>query len=330
MRLTLGLLVATLAFGTWLRFVLAGELPTFGVDFRHARHAHSHLGYFAALVPLAWRRFEAEGARGFSPRWRAVYLVAALVAVAGFLRAGYGPEAIAGSTVVGAMWLVHAGRNASALRSLTSWRASHLPALLLASACVPMIALLTRRDPATAQQWVQTYLTLLLLGSLYPAALARDRAPVVAWPLWVAASAVAALDLGVGRTGATGLGTLFLGALLGWSGLQSRAPVEVRALYGLLALGLLGTGSRLVDNAPDVAIAGLHLAILGPFLSGFLTGQVLRRAWALTTVFMVTALLLPRLWPAAGGASQLGAACAGVVLVVLGVYGAVGRRAEAG
>ena len=72
-RQTIGAaLLVTLAIGVWLRWSLATTLPL-PAPFGNARHAHSHLGYFGLLFPLAWLGWRAAGVAVPGPRISALY-----------------------------------------------------------------------------------------------------------------------------------------------------------------------------------------------------------------------------------------------------------------
>jgi hypothetical protein len=176
--------VGTLGLGLWLRWFLAGRVPI-PTDFAFLRHAHSHLGYYGLLFPAAWWAWAYVGAATPGPRLTAVYGAATLLATVGFVRAGYGPEAIVGSTIVGVAWLVSAARvlrprseaepsGGGGRRAAPSPRplTGMLPAVVLAEACVPPIAIFLRRDPVLAHGLVTTFLTMLLLGVVVPSVLA--------------------------------------------------------------------------------------------------------------------------------------------------------------
>lgn len=57
----LAALLGTIGLGVWLRWALAGAVDLLA-PFGHLRHAHSHLGYYGLLFPLAWLGWKAAGA----------------------------------------------------------------------------------------------------------------------------------------------------------------------------------------------------------------------------------------------------------------------------
>lgn len=299
--------VVVVTAGLWLRATLTALLPAGlagAVDFAHLRHVHMHAGYYALLFPLLWLVTAALGVPAPGRRLALVYGVACAVSLAGFLRAGYGLEAIAGSTVVGVVWNIVAVRSRALLRERT-WLRSVPLGVVVASLFIPPIAVFTRRDPPLAQELVHSFLAVLVFLTFIPAALARTGAravPLVVWgPLALAAAgfvgALHAAPLGLGL----GLGLAGAGAALLWSAASIRAPHDVARL-GFFALGaaVIPVGLGLVPWARDVAIAAIHATVLGPLLVALLAGvaswsrpvQALQLALAFA---MAGALLLPRL-----------------------------------
>lgn len=287
-RVAAGLL-ATLAFGVWIRWRLAG-VPIHAaleqVPFAFARHAHSHLGYYALLIPLAWHAWRVRGHRGLSAAEALVYGGATVLATVGFLRSGYGVLAIVGSTAVALLWVLAAWRVARA--------AAHgdlltlvFPGTLLSLAWIPVIAISLRRDPALSAAAVQTFLAALMFMVVAPSALVargifRHGAPAL----------VAALGLG----GAVALGVwdawpmrlLLAGYALWWIaalrsiGKASRLPSRLALPWLAAGLGLLAMSSGLVPYRHDIGIAAVHYLALGPLLAMFLDGRIGARVapWA--------------------------------------------------
>lgn len=314
MRVSLAFLLLTLVVGTLLRAVLAGWGTLGPLSFADVRHAHSHLGYFAVLFPLAWVAMAQAGNPVPGPRLRGVYFGGAAVAFAGFLRGGYTFEAIVGSTLVGGVWLVFAWQNRRALGQLHSFVSNVGPGVLLASGFIPPIAVYTSKDAALAQRLVQTFLFLLLFGALLPVVLRKVRARPPPWPVWTAAGFLAALNFGVSSDMAwTGIGPVGLAACIFFSVSAPGVTWLDRSLFAASGLGVLLMGLRLLDNARDIALAGVHFAILGPFLTPFFTR--FRRPWAVGAAAMGAALLLPRVGLAPFG--QPAATAVGAALCVL-------------
>jgi hypothetical protein len=258
-------LCGTLVLGTLLRFALAGVPLSFG-DFAHLRHAHSHLGYYGVLFPLLWLGWRAAGARAPSATVFAVYAGATVVSTIGFATRGYWLPSIAGSTVVGLVWLHAAWQNRAWLRELRSWTWSAPLGVVIASCFVPPIALYTRRDPAFANELVRTFLGVLVFAVFVPSALARLRAPPPVGPLWLVAALAGSLWLGVGVHDALSLGLIALGAWAGVGAARASVPSWLRAHWVALALALLALGAGALPKDDAVSVAGLHFAFLGPLL----------------------------------------------------------------
>lgn len=260
-------LVTTLALGVYLRWYLAGVgvgLPTW-TRFPYLRHAHSHLGYYAVLVPLAWLAWHARGVAALRPREAWTYAAFTLVATIGFVQSGYGLLGIVGSTVVGVLWLLAAFRAARAARGSDDPLLTILCGTVAALACIPIIAIALRRDPALAANAVQSFLALMLFLVAAPSALValqlRQRA---AWGLCVAGVG-AGLALGLWDALPTRTALLVLAAY--WLDAARRMPAAaLQVAWTAAALGLAALGLRLVPNTHDVGVGAIHFLVLGPLL----------------------------------------------------------------
>lgn len=303
-----------------MRSALGGLVELLG-ELAHVRHAHSHLGYFGVLFPLAWVGWRAAGLRLPSGWVLAVYAVATALSTVGFLQAGYGPLAIAGSTVVGAVWLLSAWHTRGRMRDPWDPLGGTLTGVLLAEACIPPIALWLRRDPAFAQGMVATFLGTLLLCVILPSALSA-RGVRLPWPALCTAGALSAAALGVWPAPLARGGLLLLGALLGAGTLRAgHWPLHLRALWLGLSLGLALLGLEVLPNNRPVAIAAVHYSILGPVLCSMSPRALSLRlpdgAWWLLhacTVLMAGALVAQGL---GAGAWTLRAAAIGGLGVAL-------------
>ncbi len=258
-------LIGTLALGNLLRWFLAGRirLPW---NFGDLLHAHSHLGYYAVLFPLAWLGWRRIGAAVPGARVVAVYALAVGVALFGFLRAGYGPEAIVGSAVVGAIWLLSAWAQRARLREPGDPLAAVLPGVILAEACIPPIAIFLRRDPVLAFEFVATFLALLLLAVVIPSALAARRLSAP-WPALVVAALLGAASLGIWRALPARLGLAVYAGLVANAVLRRQLAGHLRVLWLVLAAGLLAMAVGAVPNNRAVVIGAIHFTILGPVLA---------------------------------------------------------------
>ncbi|MCA9642536.1 MAG: hypothetical protein KC492_17675 [Myxococcales bacterium] len=265
-RLLAFALLTTVVLGVWLRWFLAGTLAL-PMSFTHLRHAHSHLGYFGLLFPLAWIAWRRLGAPAPQGRALAVYATATLLAFVGFLRAGYGPEAIVGSTVVGAVWLGSAWRTRAHLRSRDHPLAPILPGVIVAEACIPPIAILLRRQPDVAAAFVATFLAALLFAVLVPSALAACDARLGSWPLFFGGAIAASAAIGVWDSPLTRVGMSVYALMLGRIAWRMHAPISLRGAWGAVSVGVLAMALGILPNVRPVAIGAIHFMILGPVLA---------------------------------------------------------------
>lgn len=259
-------LVGVVSMGVAMRWGLAGRVPLVW-DLARLRHAHAHLAYYGLLVPLAWCVWAACGLSRPGPRTLVAYALAVAAAIVGFLRAGYAPEAIVGSTVVGGIWW---------LSAVPSWRrmpdrddplAALLPGMTLALACVPFVARTTRRDPAMALAWVSTFLAALLLLVVVPSALAA-RGARRPWPALLVFGTLGALALGVWPHSLARLGLAVFGLLLlpvRWPPM----PAHLSMAWAGLGLGAVAMATGWLPNVRPVVLGAIHFAALSVALPSF-------------------------------------------------------------
>lgn len=261
-------LLVTMGVGLALRWTLAGgPFPPGG--FTRWRHVHSHLGYYAVLFPLLWAAWRRSGAATPERRVVVAYAAAVALAIFGFLRVGgYGPEAMAGSTIVLLVWLRDAWRNRARVLATRDWLGSAPVTVPLAALCVPAVAVLQRRDPGLSREVLNAFLALLLLGAVLPGALRSVRAAAPPSAAWTVAALLAAAWLGPFPGGLTAAGVVALGVLVAWSVRSSSLAPDRTLGWVLVAAGLIGLGSGWVPNNPPVAIGAIHFLVLGPLLDG--------------------------------------------------------------
>jgi len=314
-------LAVTVSLGLYLRWVLTGRVGLVG-DFAHLRHAHSHTGYYAVLFPLAWAAWRGRGAPAPGPRARVVYGMAVGVAFFGFVRAGYGPEAIAASTVLGALWLSSAWDLRHRMRDLSDPLGAVPLSLVGALACVPPIAMNLRTQPEVAHGFVATFLAGLLFGVVVPSALARDAADTAApWPLLLGAGALGALSLGAWPSIVTRAGLAVYALVVGLTVLRGGLRWHQQLAWTAVCLGLLAMAVGLLPNTRPVALGAIHFLVLGPAL-GTLVPPLLRRgvpdvAW-LAGYGAAAALAIPLVAQGLGaGMWTLDASAVGGSLVVV-------------
>lgn len=284
-RVILLAIVATISIGLFLRLVLAGTIQ---IEFNFAffRHAHSHLGYYGVLLPLAWMAWHVDGVPLPRPALAFAYAAAVIAATIGFFRSGYSGVSIAGSTVVAFAWILHSWRLRRALESLgaRSRDPQHLLravpfGVVLSLACIPPIAIFLRRDAALSQGWVSTFLAALLFVVVVPTCLhcegARGR-----WVVLLLTGCAGALALGAWAVPMTRAALILYGAFV----LRMSFDVSTRShrwLWITVAIGLIAAGSGLVAVSRPIAIAGTHFIVLGPALGTLtpLIGVPAGRAW---------------------------------------------------
>ncbi len=284
-RLIAVALLLTMLLGAWMRWSFAGAWPM-GLDYNHLRHAHSHLGAYGVLFPLAFFAWKRLGAPSPSRRTLAVYSLATVVAVMGFLRAGYGVEAIVGSTVVGIIWLLSAARLAHRMRDFTDPLALVPPAIVTAMLCVPLIALNVRSNPEVAQRAVATFLGVLLLVAVTPSALAVIGVRATLAPILTVAGLTGAASLGLLPTVWSRLGLTVYSAWLLSVVLQRSLPWTLRAAWGVVGVGLMALSFKLVPNARPSVIGAIHLLVLGPVLLSLSTGVWKARSRIVETLLL--------------------------------------------
>lgn len=262
-------LLGTLGLGVWLRGSLAGATwsqVSFS-SFAFLKHAHSHLGFFGVVFPIVWACWRERDDFFLAPRWMWLYLLGVVLSTIGFIRAGYGLDAIIGSSLVLLVWLVSAWRQRRLLWERNDWLALAPLGILLGSLCIPPIALLTRRDPALAALWVKTFLSVLLFLVALPAVLDRLSLRPPPRILWLLAGVSASLFLGVGAWPILGLGLVYMAVWILWALLELPGlPLELAAMWGLWSLGAMLLGMGFIKNSHLIGIAGLHFTLLGPFL----------------------------------------------------------------
>jgi hypothetical protein len=244
---------------------MVGAIPL-TLPFHNLRHAHSHLGYFGLLFPLAWLGWGAAGVRipGRGALW--AYGVSTGITTLGFLQGGYGLVAIVGSSVVAGFWLWSALPLLPRMRDLQDLLGLVPIGIVAALVAVPPIALTLRSNPDLAHGLVSTFLSALLFLVIIPSALAGRAVKVAPWPVFLVAGAAGALFLGVAPNGVT------RAAFLGFAGLMLRPALadalepHLRAVWALVSLGLAAMALGLIPNIRPVALGATHFLILGPVL----------------------------------------------------------------
>lgn len=275
-------LLTALFFGVWLRWFLAGH-ATIPLDFKHLRHAHSHVGFFGVLFPLAWLGWGRAHAPIPGIKTGLLYAGAVVLSTIGFLQAGYGLVAIVGSTIVGAIWIITAWRLKGRMRSLHDPLGAILPGVLLAEACIPPIAYFLRRQPELAHGFVTMFLSALLLLVIIPSALAARKISVGPWPVYLLCAGLGTCALGVWPH-ALSFGGLGVGAMmLALATLRAKSLEPwLRALWLAVGTGLAALSLGFIPNNRAVGVGSIHFMILGPVLATLapLAMKVTLPAWS--------------------------------------------------
>ena len=317
--------LATVGVGVALRLAFAGVIPMpLAVD--DVRHAHSHAGYFGVLFPLVWLAWSRAGAPILNTRQLQIYAGAAGVACAGFAFLGYGPLTIAASTALGALWLWSAWQARAFVAPRHGWLRTGPIGIALASALVPAIGILTPRDAVLGTRLAHTFLALLMFTVIVPAALARQLAPPVRAGLWLVLSLGASLELGVWSHPIPRLCLVGLGGALAWVSARARGDLIVRLGMGACGLAAVLGGAIGVISLYSVAIASVHVLVLGAALPALAPMRsrgegvlLLCAAFGMgaSLVLQDLARFLPELEPVAARGQVLAAVFGALVLVPL-------------
>lgn len=259
-------LVGTLLVGVWLRWSMTGAV-TLTFPFTYLRHAHSHLGYYGLLFPLAWMGWGAAGARIPGRGAILAYAVGTAVAFVGFVQSGYGVIAIAASTFIAGFWLWSAAALRDRLGRLRDPLGMVPLGIVLSLACVPPIAIFLRSKPEVAQGFVSTFLSALLFVVIIPSAFAGRRVSPGPWPVFLLFGVLAALYMGVAPHPVARVGMLAYGGMMLVPAFSRQLDLHVRVPWGLVALGLGGMAVGVLPNIHPVAIGAVHFLILGPVLT---------------------------------------------------------------
>ena len=295
-RSAVGILLAlgvAVLLGLFLRWQMAGATTLFAESFANLRHVHTHLGFYGALLPLAW--IAAAGDDHALPRLTApLYALFVVMAHVGFAFWSYGLLAIAGSTGVLGTWLFAAWRRRRLVVQGDGWLFGVPLAMPLAAACIPPIAVFLRRAPALSQSMIQTFLGLLVLAVLVPSALHVVGARAPRKPVWFLAAVLGAVALGFDS-----LSLLLLPAAAVLLVTAVRAPMDfvLRALWIAFGGGAVALSLGLLQPLAATGVAALHFAVLGPVLPTLVwpyaerVPAALRVLWAIAVAAMSAAIL---------------------------------------
>lgn len=285
---------ATAAWGVALRGLLAG-LWTLPGEYPNLRHAHSHGGVYLIVFPLCVLAWKHLGLLSIGRRTMAVYFAAAITSMFTFSRSGYSVASIVASTVVSAVWLLAAYRGRSMLRNERGAVRLMSVAFVIVTACIPPIAILTKRDPALATLVVHSFLATLFLLIALPIALRRTGAADLDARLYAPSALLAAAYLGAWPHRIAGLGLLGVAVAVAWSLMRSK----IERVHTIAFLGFAAGSAMLALFGPaghHTTIGGLHYLLLGPLFMALVPVSG-REAWCtLFAASVMGASLLTMSW----------------------------------
>ncbi len=258
--------LSTMALGVWLRWYLAGSL-SIHLPFANLLHAHSHLGYFGILFPLAWIGWKGAGARAPGRIALVGYALGTTLACIGFVRSGYGPIAIAGSTAVAAFWLWSASALLKRMGRLHDALGGVPIGIVASLACVPPIAIYLRSEPLVAHGFVSTFLSGLLLVVIVPSTFGGRGLSPGPWPLFLLVGCLGALFLGVAPHPVTRICLFIYAALVLTPCRSNQLELHARILWAFVACGLGAMAIGVLPNIRPVALGAIHFLILGPVMA---------------------------------------------------------------
>lgn len=298
-------LLITVVTGLIFRMQMAGVSLNFLKDL-DLRRAHSHLGYYGVLFPIAWLAL--SGAKWSVPLNRSFIFYSFIVVLSyiGFLYEGYGLLAIVTSTVVLAIWIIFVWQNRIFINFTKGNWLHSIPISILLSAClIPIVAITSGNGSGIARNIAETFLAILMFGVFVPSILHRGiTSPPSSWK-WTLACVIASIDISnLYETWVFGIGTVFLGYLL----LQAlvieffskNIPVRLLLYWVGFSLSVILIGLRIIPQTHMTAIAGIHFLILGPILLSFFKlhlnkkpPMIIEVGYELSLLIMVAAIALP-------------------------------------
>lgn len=240
--------------------------------------------------------------------------------------AGYAGVSITASTVVGGVWLYQAylARGAVA-KERGALRLVPL-VLLAATAMVPPIAVVTSRDPDLGQGLAHSFLALLFLLAMLPAALRRIGAGPLDARVLLPSAVLAAAHLGAAPSLPGRVGLAVMAAQVGWTVGRSRVKVVYVVAWGLFGLGGLALAAVPVPSH-NLAIGGVHYLLLGALFVSLVRPRP-AAAWG---ALMSAAAMAAALGPVGGlapGLVQPAAGLAGAAWAGFAVWGLLGAAAQ--
>lgn len=270
------------------------------------RRAHSHLGYYGVLFPMAWlalvsAKWQVPLYRGF-----VFYSLIVIASFVGFLWEGYGLLSIVTSTIVLAIWIIFVWQNRTFINfTKGNWLHSIPISIILSAGLIPIVALKSGDGSGVARNIAETFLALLMFGVFVPSILHRGITSPPSAKAWTLACVMTSIDISnLYETWIFGLGTVFLGYLLFQTLViefsNKKIPLRLLLYWVGFSISVILIGLRIIPQTHMTAIAGIHFLILGPILLSFFKLHLNKKfpmiidvGYELSLLIMVAAIALP-------------------------------------
>lgn len=300
-------LIITAVTGLIFRMQMAGVKLDFLQDL-DLRRAHSHLGYYGVLFPMAWMALASAKWNVPLNRSFVFYSLIVIASFIGFLWKGYGLLSIVASTIVLVIWIIFVWQNRIYINFLKGSWIHSIPISIILSAClIPIVAVKSGDGSGVARNIAETFLALLMFGVFVPSILHRGITSSPSSKMWTLACITASIDISnLFETWVFGIGTVFLGFLLiqalfvEFFQKAKKIPLRLLLYWAGFSISLILVGLRIFPQTHMTAIAGIHFLILGPILLSFFKIHLNRKfplllqiGYELSLVIMVGAIALP-------------------------------------
>ncbi|MBL7543156.1 MAG: hypothetical protein JNL11_05035 [Bdellovibrionaceae bacterium] len=296
----LGSLILTMLGGLVLRLSFVQGTPGFLVGF-DLRQAHTHLGYYGFLIPMAWHLLSDRNFWVPTGAWEKGYKISVVIAVCGFFIAGYGPVAHAFSFLVLMVWLSFAIKNIKFHPPVRkSWLASVPVGIIGATVALALVVVsAVLKQPDVSKRFVRAFLTVLAYAVILPVAidkLGHAKRPAWLWVLGTIGLAVFVMDLDYSNYFFWGPVLMSVLLLEGVFNKKNRGRGDL--YLGLLSVGLFFFGTTFLKNTHFTVVAGMHFLIFGPLVSNFIKFKNRYQSvlYDGCVFIMTSALLLMDMW----------------------------------